>query len=675
MGNDKEYTTGGGLFYDNANTAPEAFPAVGVPSENADEDRAYYALLRPARVIRDPVHGDIWLTDLESFLVDQPFFQRLRRMRQLGLSDYVYPGAHHSRFEHSIGVLYVADRIIKHVNFNHTRRTIKTNLSEIDIAGFTNKDIIITRLLALLHDLAHFPYGHTLEDEGRIFGEKAGAQWADSDRYSLLGSNIKDAIKDFLNDKSSHLREYMETSFNGDGHNFPMMNNVINNAMHFLEYGSFDKNILGPLFSLLKAEELGEQAIIETDYPYIADVVGNTICADLLDYLRRDAYYTGLGMVYDDRILSHFVLAKSESESSGNEKKRLALLIQRQKRPIRVDVLSYIMDLLQQRYSLAEKVYTHRVKRLFSAMVITATSNAMSLYSNNTASNISAFKRDLITDVPSSLNKNVLRNTDESLLLWLSGLTHQPVNRGTKKPNRRDAAFRAASIAKSIIKREKYYELVVYKEIKSFYNRDSLSNDVRLDIENRLSKLFTLFINEKGIEHESIVIIYPGRPMRAKIPLVKVYVQTPRAGGKRLLAFVDYIREEEDKNISNHYSNRIQSMESAYDNLGKTVSVYIDPVTARELEIGKYEDAYTSGISAIIVQRILSDNYKKTTIKKDAEKRIDSVLKLPGAELLMNSSNPHLYTAYEQAVRGIAAGTLHTAIQKEAIELLRELFS
>jgi HD superfamily phosphohydrolase len=61
--------------------------------------------------MRCPVHGFIGLTQLEREIVDHAAFQRLRRVKQLAWTDYVYPGASHTRFEHSLGVMHLASRL------------------------------------------------------------------------------------------------------------------------------------------------------------------------------------------------------------------------------------------------------------------------------------------------------------------------------------------------------------------------------------------------------------------------------------------------------------------------------------------------------------------------------------------------------------------------------------
>src|SRR5262245_61985034 len=97
--------------------------------------------------VRDPVHGMIQLTDHEWAAVDTACFQRLRGIRELARTDLVYPGATHTRFEHSIGVCHVATRIAGAPN-------VRLGEDQTRIVG----------LAALLHDLGHGPFSHVSED-------------------------------------------------------------------------------------------------------------------------------------------------------------------------------------------------------------------------------------------------------------------------------------------------------------------------------------------------------------------------------------------------------------------------------------------------------------------------------------------------------------------------------
>ena len=94
--------------------------------------------------IRDSIHGDLHLTDFELKFVDTVEMQRLRRIKQLGFTSLVYPGANHTRFEHSIGTLSLADKLA-------TRLELEEDVVE------------LLRVCALLHDIGHAPFSHVSE--------------------------------------------------------------------------------------------------------------------------------------------------------------------------------------------------------------------------------------------------------------------------------------------------------------------------------------------------------------------------------------------------------------------------------------------------------------------------------------------------------------------------------
>ena len=100
--------------------------------------------------IRDPVHGSISINDSEIEILEHPFFQRLRNIKQLGFSEYVFPGATHTRYLHSIGVMHVSTLVFNNLFKNQNSPDI-LRLKE------------TLRLGCLLHDIGHAPLSHSTE--------------------------------------------------------------------------------------------------------------------------------------------------------------------------------------------------------------------------------------------------------------------------------------------------------------------------------------------------------------------------------------------------------------------------------------------------------------------------------------------------------------------------------
>ncbi|MEM4717118.1 MAG: HD domain-containing protein, partial [Candidatus Caldarchaeum sp.] len=97
------------------------------------------------KLVKDPVHGYITLTEQELGLVDSRTVQRLRRISQLPLVHLVYPGARHSRFDHSLGCMHLAGEFADHLRLDELEKTL-------------------VRVSALLHDAGHTPFSHLLEE-------------------------------------------------------------------------------------------------------------------------------------------------------------------------------------------------------------------------------------------------------------------------------------------------------------------------------------------------------------------------------------------------------------------------------------------------------------------------------------------------------------------------------
>jgi HD superfamily phosphohydrolase len=204
-----------------------------------------------------------------------------------------------------------------HTRFEHSLGTCwvtKRLIDELARSGFAlgAAEVQVARLAALLHDVTHVPFGHTFEDERRLLDRH------DEDRARL----------DFFLDHPS-LGPVLERS--GVGRE-------------------------------VRALLRGEPGLP----PYVRQLVTGTVCADLLDYLKRDAYHCGLVLGYDDRIFNYFAIADDQ------------LVFRLHKRGVfRRDALSELVHLLQIRYSLTERVYYHHAKIVAGAMVSRALELAM----------------------------------------------------------------------------------------------------------------------------------------------------------------------------------------------------------------------------------------------------------------------------------------------------------
>ncbi|XP_050276713.1 uncharacterized protein LOC126718519 isoform X2 [Quercus robur] len=135
---------------------------------------------RLLKQVHDNVHGNIYLEPVALKFIDTEEFQRLRELKQLGLSNMVYPGAVHSRFEHSLGVYWLAGKAVD---------TIKT-CQGLEL-GIERSDIKLVKLAGLLHDVGHGPFSHMFEKEflPRVFN---GFPWSHEDMSVKMVDHIVD---------------------------------------------------------------------------------------------------------------------------------------------------------------------------------------------------------------------------------------------------------------------------------------------------------------------------------------------------------------------------------------------------------------------------------------------------------------------------------------------------
>ena len=198
--------------------------------------------------IRCPVHGFIALNNWEREIIEQPAFQRLRRIRQLAWTDQVYPGAMHNRFEHSLGVMHTASLLYDAIVRN-SKELLRTELGYDDNGFGRNRQLV--RLAALLHDVGHSPFSHASEE---LFPDQDGGGKYVHEQYSaaIVRGPLKAVIEDHKLNQGNH-------GFRADD-----------------------------IASLLEGSVTAGHQI------FWRDLITGQMDADRMDYLLRDSHHTGV---------------------------------------------------------------------------------------------------------------------------------------------------------------------------------------------------------------------------------------------------------------------------------------------------------------------------------------------------------------------------------------------
>jgi len=229
-----------------------------------------------SKVIRDAVHGYIPITEIEKALIDTPLMQRLRDVKQTGLTYLTYPTALHTRFDHSLGVMHVADKMISALLDRYDSQW-KLSSEERDRV----RELV--RLASLLHDIGHGPFSHVSEPMFRESLERTKTLETGKGGHEYVSQQlIKERMSEQISDPSG--KEYL-------GQNPEILDDVVS----VLER----KPAIDP-------KELAEA---------IVKIINSPIDADKQDYLYRDSYFAGpkYGFIVDaDRIAQNLKILEGK---------------------------------------------------------------------------------------------------------------------------------------------------------------------------------------------------------------------------------------------------------------------------------------------------------------------------------------------------------------------------
>jgi HD superfamily phosphohydrolase len=277
--------------------------------------------------VRDPIYGFVTINGWERDIINHPVFQRLRRIKQLAFTDMVYPGATHTRFEHSLGVMHLASKaydILTHNPKYWDRLKNELNYGE---SGMQRARMLV-RLAALLHDIGHGPFSHVAEDlmprdPRRQSNGGEHATYSHEDYSALI---IRTFFRDVIDDN-----EFVRTN------------------------------------SKITADEVA--GLLEGDpklgsHLFWRDLLTSQMDVDRMDYLLRDSYHCGVRYgVYDlDRLLHTLAVTFRMPEPNGTswEHGNAGLTI-----GVEEGGWHAAEELILSRYAMFTQVYFHKARRAY----------------------------------------------------------------------------------------------------------------------------------------------------------------------------------------------------------------------------------------------------------------------------------------------------------------------
>lgn len=212
--------------------------------------------------VLDNVHGFIYYTEAEEKIMDTLLFKRLQSIKQLSVADWVFPGSEHTRYIHSLGVMYIADKIAIQLELKASERKI-------------------IRLAGLLHDIGHYPLSHVCEFPYR----KDLESFPDDLFCENINRNVRERIESI--DKSI-ADDYMKKS-SGFHHEQVGASIVLNNK----EIRDIIVSECGPNAPEIIADMItGNIEHVGTN-PLYVQILHSELDADGIDYLMRDAMFSG----------------------------------------------------------------------------------------------------------------------------------------------------------------------------------------------------------------------------------------------------------------------------------------------------------------------------------------------------------------------------------------------
>ncbi len=277
--------------------------------------------------IRDPIHRTISFSEREKRVIDHPFVQRLRYVRQLGLSYLVYPGATHDRFSHAMGAMHVAGRMWARM-CETSGDVLRAHFSDDDLSYFRQ----VLRFAGLMHDLGHPPFSHVSERFMPKFNDLALPR----DWFITPNQDRQAAHEDY---------SILLIAALAEDDSAPLSRDEAQDIAALVHHGVMPSQSWRKRFG----ENEGSRGI----HRLLRSLISGELDCDRMDYLLRDAYYTGVA--YGTHDIDHLVsnLGVVEMPEKG--------LV----RTIDSTAVRAFEDFLLARYHMFLQVYLHKTTIAF----------------------------------------------------------------------------------------------------------------------------------------------------------------------------------------------------------------------------------------------------------------------------------------------------------------------
>ena len=272
------------------------------------------------KLIYDTIHGFIHFKDDDLQFLDNRWMKRLKRIKQLGLLDHVFPSASHSRFEHVLGVYNYANMYIDHLENNSQEYKFKKKVGKL----FRDNEKRCISLAALFHDLGHGPFSH-------IFDNVVLPRFCPNIEGSTHEKRSQWIVEQIF-------KEVQPNGFTG--YDIDLI-----------------KNIIEPADSMVYTNtQTGIKTYIGVEKPYLYEIVNNelnSIDVDKLDYLQRDAKHIGLDYTFDPNRIFNKSHISADTNSIVYDK----------------NIESNIFDMYYTRYKFHKDIYNHKTVKLIELML------------------------------------------------------------------------------------------------------------------------------------------------------------------------------------------------------------------------------------------------------------------------------------------------------------------